>query len=115
MYLSTFVEENINSPAEMIIKSLFILAFITPKDDTNLKIKYSDYRSELEQIRYNSIVSKYCILSIVNPNGWNLITKNLPEPNKRKGLEEDFLMVEMETLYNYFQIVNVISNTISLN
>lgn len=115
MYLSTFNDEKIVDTPNLVVKSLFILAFITPTALTNVKIQESPYRDELEQVRYNSIVSKYAFLSLINPLGWDLITKNLPKPDKRQGLEEDFLMIESNTLHHYFQIVNVISNTIALN
>jgi len=115
MYLSTFKEEAIVQESELIIKSLFILTFISPNKLTNYYIEHSPYKNELEQIRYNKIVSKYSFLSLVNPQGWNLISKNLPEPNKRNGIQEDFLMVETNTLHNYLRIVDIISSTIALN
>lgn len=115
MYLSTFVDEKLIDTPNLVIKCLFIVVFITPTELTNHKIQESPYRDELEQIRYNPIVSKYAFLSLINPAGWNFITKNLPKPENRKGLEEDFLMVESNTLNYYFQIVNVFSNTIALN
>lgn len=115
MYLSTFKEEQITDTANLVIKSLFILAFISPTESTNEKIQQHIYREDLERIRYNHIVSKYAFLSLINPAGWNLITKNLPKPPQRQGVEEDFLLVETNTLHNYFQIVNIISNTIALN
>jgi len=118
MYLSTFKDEEIRDTTNLVIRSLFILAFISPREDTNSKIENtpdSFIRGNLEAIRYNPIVSKYSFFSLINPLGYNLISKNLVEPEKRLGVEEDFLMVETDTLHKYFQVVDVISNTIALN
>ncbi len=115
MYLSTFKTENINDEQNLIIKSLFILVFISPTELTNNKIKYHQYKEELESIRYNTIVAKYSFLSLVNPPGWNYIAKSLPEPENRRSLQKDFLLVEMNILHEYVKIVNVMSNTIGLN
>ena len=115
MYLSTFKAENIKEEENLVIKSLFIIVFITPTELTNEKIKHHIFKEELELIRYNPIVSKYSFLSLVNPSGWNFISKSLPEPLNRQGIEKDFLMIETNVLHNYLRIVNVLSTTIALN
>lgn len=115
MYISTFQEEEIIDTSNLILKSLYIIAFITPKEDTNLRINHHPLKHSLSQIRYNENVSNYTILSLVNPIGYNLVTKNLPKPQHRNSIEEDFLMVEAETLHEYLQLVNVISSTLALN
>jgi hypothetical protein len=51
MYLSTFKEEQITDTANLVIKSLFILAFISPTESTNEKIQQHIYREDLERIQ----------------------------------------------------------------
>ena len=115
MYLSTFDDEELIDTEQMILKSLFVLAFITPREDTNTKIRYHTKRTELENIRYNASLSKYSFLTMINPIGYNLVTKNLSKPSHRLGLNHDFLFVEANILYEYMQVVNVISSTFALN
>lgn len=115
MYLSTFTEEELIDTPNLVVKSLYILAFITPREDTNIRIRYHSDKVILEKIRYNPIFSKYTFLSMVNPTGYNLVAKQLPKPQHRNSIEEDFLFVESESLHEYLQMVDVLSATIALN
>jgi hypothetical protein len=115
MLITSFDEEGILDQSNLVLKSLTVLAFICPNEDTNTKIRYHRYREELEKLRYNEVLSKYIFLSLVNPQGYTLVTKNLPRISDRQGIEIDFLFVEEASLYEYLQIVNVFSNTCSLN
>lgn len=115
MYLSTFKEEEIINQSDLILKSLFILAFLTPNEDTNTRIRFSEDRKFLESVRYSPALSKYTFISMVNPPGYNLVAKNLPDPRHRQAIEEDFFFIEEHTLHEYLKLINVISATFGLN
>lgn len=115
MYLSTFENEELEHSSNLIVKSLFLLAFISPTEDTNTQIRFHINREQLESLRYHSILSRYTILSLINPIGYTFVTKQLPNPHKRKGLNEDFNVIDTNILFDYFQCVDILSATIALN
>lgn len=115
MLITTFNEEGVINPNNLIIKSLSILAFLCPFEDTNTRIRYHENRTVLEKMRYNEILSKFVFISLINPVGYTMVTKNHCRPMDRKTIEEDFLFVEEQSLYDYLQVVAVISNTYSMN
>ena len=53
--------------------------------------------------------------SFVNPIGYTLLSKNLCRPTDRKSIEEDYTFIEESSLYEYLQIVNICSDTYSMN
>lgn len=115
MLITTFNEEGVINPTDLILKSLSILAFLCPSEDTNTKIQYHENRYELERLRYNETLSKFVFICLVNPPGYTMVTKNHCRPQDRKSINEDFLLVEEHSLYEYLQVVKVISNTYSMN
>lgn len=115
MYLSTFKDEAIVDPINLVIKSLFILVFITHKTDTDARINTHPNRELLKSFKNNAYINGYTYMSLVNPSGFTLVSKFLPKPLNRRPIEEDFLFVETESLYDYLQTVDSISATIALN
>jgi len=115
MLITTFKEEGVLDEMNLILKSLNILSFMCPKEDTNIRIKYHKNRAELERMRYNPFLSKYVFVSLINPIGYTLITKNLPRPSDRQSVEIDYTLVEENSFYDYLQIINVLASTYSMN
>jgi hypothetical protein len=114
MYISTFKEENIND-SSLPIKSLFILAFLQPHQNTDYLIGTSIYRKRLLAYRNSDFLNNYVFISLNIIETYNLITKNLVEPINRKALNNDFNVVDSDDLYEYFRSIHVISNIVSLN
>lgn len=115
MLITTFREEGVLDELNLILKSLAILTFICPREDTNTKIRYHENRTELERMRYNPFLSKYVFISLINPIGYTLVTKNLVRPSDRQSIEIDYTLVEENSLHDYLQIVEVIASTYSMN
>lgn len=115
MLITTFNEEGVINPNNLIIKSLSILAFLCPFTDTTTRIRYHENRIALEKMRYNEVLSKFVFISLINPVGYTMVTKNHCRPSDRQGIQIDFLFIEEQSLYDYLQVVAVFSNTYSMN
>lgn len=115
MLITSFNEEGLLDETNLVLKSLAILTFICPRLDTNTRIRYHENRAELERMRYNPFLSKYVFVSLINPIGYTLVTKNLPRPADRQSIEIDYTLVEENSFYDYLQIVDVIAGTYSMN
>jgi hypothetical protein len=115
MLITSFNEEGVLDETNLVLKSLSILTFICPREDTNTRIRYHENRHSLERMRYNEFLSKYVFVSMVNPIGYTLVAKNLPRPSDRQSIEIDYTLVEEDSFYDYLQMVNVIAGTYSMN
>lgn len=115
MLITSFKEEGILDETNLILKALALLTFICPREDTNTRIRYHKDRRILEGLRYNPFLSKYVFISLINPIGYTLLSKNLCRPTDRKSIEEDYTIIEESSLYEYLQIVNICSDTYSMN
>lgn len=115
MLITSFTEEGVLDETNLVLKALNILTFICPKEDTNIRIRYHENRHQLERLRYNEFLSKYVFVSMVNPIGYTMVSKNLPRPTDRQSIDVDYTLVEEDSFYDYLQIVNVLAGTYSMN
>ena len=113
--ISTFSEEGIGEEKELIVKCLYVLAFINHNNHTFHRLQYHPALFKYVTQGKSSILYKYLFMSLVNPPGYNLIAKQLPRPFDRRSLQEDFMVIEESVLYDYIEAHNVISSTYSLN
>lgn len=115
MYISNFVEEEILESNNLVLSSLFILVFVFPSSTTYLDVQGHRQKEVLSGMLKNENLKDYFFLSLVNPIGFNFVTKNLPQPHLRSGINNDFLLVDTNELYDFMQVINVMSSTFALN
>lgn len=115
MYLTTFKQEALPNPHELIIKSLFVLVikWDMPNTYTNLRLSYD---SDRLIYLYNMLKdSNHLYITMVNPVEYTLIAKQIVKPVNRQGIDEDFDKVDTNLLLAYLHNLNILSTTVSLN
>lgn len=115
MYYTTFQQEELPNPPDLIIKALFVLVIKWDMIDTYKNLMLHPEFDRLLHL-YNILYShNYLYIASINPVEYTLISKQLVNPINREGLDKDFNKVDTDLLLTYLQNVNILSTMISLN
>jgi len=115
MNLTTFTQEQLPNPQDLIIKALFILVIKWDMQNTYTNLKLHPDADRLVYL-YNMLATvNHLYISSINPIEYTMIARNLVNPRYREGIDKDFNKVDTELLLTYFHNLNLLSTTISLN
>jgi len=115
MHLTTFQQEELPNPQDLIVKSLFVLVMKWDMYNTYANLRLHPDSDRLIYL-YNMLQPHtYFYISSINPVEYTLIAKQLVNPKDREGLERDFNKVDTDLMLAYLHNLNILSTMISLN
>lgn len=115
MTVTTFQQENLVNPTDLIMKSLFVLVFKSDNITTYLRLKIHYDADRLLYLHGALKDSNHLFISLINPVEYTFVAKRLVQPVNREGVDKDFDKVDTNVLLHYLTSLNIVSTTLALN